>query len=183
MVWLRNWDAVAPAPGQFAAEFPIPAPAVPSKASVLLNTPIWAHHAYADPVVPYQRSLAMFNAITAAASNAHVTNLMQLTTFTGNAPDGNAYGHNWETWSGAYQEPQFLPWMFAQHLTQQSPYLGTPWPIPGKLEAENYDTGGEGIAYHDTDTSNDGGQYRTSEGVDIEVCGDTGGGYDVGWTG
>jgi len=28
---------------------------------------------------------------------------------------------------------------------------------------------------------NSGGQYR-SDGVDIEVCGDSGGGYDVGWT-
>ncbi len=26
------------------------------------------------------------------------------------------------------------------------------------------------------------GQYRPSEGVDIETCSDIGGGYDVGWT-
>lgn len=60
-------------------------------------------------------------------------------------------------------------------------YTGTPINLPGIIQAENYDKGGEGIAYHDTDATNDGGQYRTSEGVDIESSTDTGGGYDVGW--
>jgi hypothetical protein len=60
----------------------------------------------------------------------------------------------------------------------QQPYGGTPWPIPGKIEAEDYDTGGEGVAYHDTDAANNGGLYR-SDGVDIETCGE--GGYNVGW--
>jgi hypothetical protein len=66
--------------------------------------------------------------------------------------------------------------------TDGSPWNGTPAAIPGQVEAENYNTGGEGVAYHDTDTANNGGQYRTSEGVDIETTSDTGGGYDMGWT-
>ena len=64
----------------------------------------------------------------------------------------------------------------------QSPYLGYPSAIPGKIEAENFDLGGEGTAYHDTDAGNSGGQYRPTEGVDIQSCTDTGGGYNVGWT-
>jgi hypothetical protein len=36
------------------------------------------------------------------------------------------------------------------------------------------------VAYSDSDPTNDGGQYRPTEGVDIEVCSE--GGYDVGWT-
>src|SRR3569833_1896450 len=63
----------------------------------------------------------------------------------------------------------------------ESAYGGTPWPIPGAIENENYDLGGEGVAYHDADVANQGGQYRT-DGVDIEPCTDTGGGYNVGWT-
>jgi hypothetical protein len=59
-------------------------------------------------------------------------------------------------------------------------YTGTPAPIPGKIEAENYDKGGQGVAYNDADAANSGGQYRPAEGVDIENCGE--GGYDVGWT-
>ncbi|HXB12861.1 MAG TPA: carbohydrate-binding protein, partial [Bacteroidia bacterium] len=66
--------------------------------------------------------------------------------------------------------------------TSESPYGGTPWPIPGTIQAENYDLGGQGIAYNDADAANQGGQYRTSDGVDIETTADTGGGYDVGWT-
>jgi lysophospholipase L1-like esterase len=64
----------------------------------------------------------------------------------------------------------------------ESPYGGTAWAIPGVVEAENYDLGGEGLAYHDNEPANLGGQYRTSDGVDIETTSDTGGGYDVGWT-
>ena len=63
----------------------------------------------------------------------------------------------------------------------ESPYGGTAWSVPGTVEAENYDIGGEGVAYHDTDAANKGGQYRPADGVDIETTQDTGGGYDVGW--
>ena len=63
----------------------------------------------------------------------------------------------------------------------EAPYGGTAWAIPGTVQAENYDTGGEGVAYHDADAANQGGVYRT-DGVDIEACTDTGGGYNLGWT-
>ncbi|MBP2146916.1 hypothetical protein J2129_002370 [Methanofollis sp. W23] len=39
--------------------------------------------------------------------------------------------------------------------------------VPGTIEAEDYDEGGEGVAYHDTDDVNEGGAYR-KDGVDIE---------------
>src|SRR5258706_1061323 len=60
-----------------------------------------------------------------------------------------------------------------------TPYLGTPAAIPGQIEAENFDSGGEGIAYHDNSAGNAGGQYRGGD-VDIEASSE--GGYDVGWT-
>src|SRR5258708_1566924 len=62
-----------------------------------------------------------------------------------------------------------------------TPFTGTPAPVAGIIQAENFDNGGEGVAYHDTDAANLGGAYRAT-GVDIEATGDTGGGYDVGWT-
>jgi hypothetical protein len=59
-------------------------------------------------------------------------------------------------------------------------YNGEPAQLPGKVSAANYDVGGEGVAYHDADfQTNDGGQYRPTEGVDIESGSE---GYDVGWT-
>ena len=48
----------------------------------------------------------------------------------------------------------------------QQPYDGMPWTVPGSIEAEDYDTGGEGIAYHDRTAGNSGAQYRTDD-VDI----------------
>lgn len=65
----------------------------------------------------------------------------------------------------------------------QTPYGGINWSLPGKIEAENYDEGGESTCYHDTDTANNGGAtYRSADGVDIENCTDSTGGYDVCWT-
>lgn len=63
----------------------------------------------------------------------------------------------------------------------QAPYLGAPFALPTRVQAEAYDAGGEGVAYHDVDAANSGGQYRPGEGVDLEACTDTGGGYDLGW--
>lgn len=62
----------------------------------------------------------------------------------------------------------------------QGPYGGVPWVIPGTIQAENYDTGGQNVAYYDTTSGNSGGAYR-SDHVDIEPCTDSGGGYNVGW--
>ena len=69
---------------------------------------------------------------------------------------------------------------------------GYPWTAPDynnntlsgtlRIEAENFDSGGKGVAYYNTNGSNPGGQYRTNETVGIEATSDTGGGYDVGWT-
>ncbi|GAB4179269.1 MAG: hypothetical protein Kow00108_15230 [Calditrichia bacterium] len=67
----------------------------------------------------------------------------------------------------------------------QSPITITPHNIPGLIEFENFDMGGEGVAYHDNDPQNQGttvGTYfRTSEGVDIQETEDITGGYNVGW--
>ena len=65
-----------------------------------------------------------------------------------------------------------------------TPYGGTPAPIPGNVLVQNYDLGGQDVAYHDNVNVNRGGQYRTSEGVSIEFCGEgtpATGLYDVGY--
>jgi len=59
-----------------------------------------------------------------------------------------------------------------------SPYGGAAAPVPGMIQAENFDNGGPGIAYSDTTSGNAGGAYRSTD-VDIEPA--SGGGYDVGW--
>ncbi len=62
----------------------------------------------------------------------------------------------------------------------ESPYSGSPAKIPGTIYAINYDLGGPNVGYYNTTLINNGGQYR-NDGVGIESCADSGGGYDVGW--
>jgi hypothetical protein len=61
--------------------------------------------------------------------------------------------------------------------TPGGPTPDTPLAIPGTIQAEDYDLGGEGVAYHDTTTGNSGGAYR-QDNVDIETAG---GVTNVGW--
>jgi beta-glucanase (GH16 family) len=63
----------------------------------------------------------------------------------------------------------------------EEPYGGTPAAIPGTVQAENYDTGGQGVAYNVTSVNGTGNNYR-SDGVDLEATTDTGGGFNLGWT-
>jgi len=69
-------------------------------------------------------------------------------------------------------------------MMAQTGYTGKAWHdsiqvIPGKVECEKYDVGGEGVAYHDADSVNNGSgklnpndgtyynTFRINEGVDI----------------
>ncbi|WP_158237224.1 carbohydrate-binding protein [Aquimarina sp. MAR_2010_214] len=54
--------------------------------------------------------------------------------------------------------------------------------LPGIVQVEDYNEGGEGVGYHDLDTGNTGGAYKNDD-VDIEVTGDASGGYNIGWIG
>lgn len=62
------------------------------------------------------------------------------------------------------------------------PYTGSPTLIPGKIEAENFNGGDPGTAFNDTEVQNQGGAYRISDQVDLQLCSDVGGGYNIGWT-
>jgi hypothetical protein len=51
--------------------------------------------------------------------------------------------------------------------SDQAPFTGTPFAVPGTFAAEDFDLGGESVAYHDNVPGNAGGLYRTGEDVDI----------------
>jgi hypothetical protein len=72
-------------------------------------------------------------------------------------------------------------WLQLASSTGSTPYGGVAATLPGTIEAENFDDGGESVAYVDTTPGNRGGEYRQTD-VDIEITADTAGGYDVGWT-
>ena len=64
----------------------------------------------------------------------------------------------------------------------QGPYNGIIHPIPGTIQAEEFDVGGNGVAYYDDSPgSATSVAYRSDEDVDIEVCTDAGGGYNLGY--
>jgi beta-glucanase (GH16 family) len=58
------------------------------------------------------------------------------------------------------------------------PFHGTPVQLPGRVEAEDFDTSPKEKAYWDSDENNNGGAYRKT-GVDIQDCLE--GGYNLGW--
>jgi DNA-binding beta-propeller fold protein YncE len=63
----------------------------------------------------------------------------------------------------------------------EAPVEGTIGPTTlmpsGRIEAEHYKAGGEGVGYHDTTSGNSGGQYR-SDDVDIAAIGSK---FAIGW--
>lgn len=64
----------------------------------------------------------------------------------------------------------------------RNPYKGTAITLPGTVEAENFDEGGEEVTYHDsnTDFEGDAASYRSDHGgVDIKKVGDR---YTIGYT-
>lgn len=66
-----------------------------------------------------------------------------------------------------------------QLINTGKPYQNKPQQIPGRVECEYYNEGGEGVAYHDSDSANNGSgklnpanggylnEFRMHEGVDI----------------
>ncbi len=66
--------------------------------------------------------------------------------------------------------------------TSEGPFGGAPAAIQGTIQAENYDVGGQGVAYNVNSINGTGNSYR-ADGVDLETTSDTGGGLDLGWTG
>ena len=69
----------------------------------------------------------------------------------------------------------------AAYAATEAPYGGTAAAVPGTVQAENYDTGGQGVAYNVTSVNGTANGYR-SDGVDLEATTDTGGGDNLGWT-
>jgi len=85
--------------------------------------------------------------------------------------------------TGSSLAPSPYTGLFNTYGNGGQPGSGDAWALlnPGavRIEAENFNQGGEGVAYHDRDGVNEGGGYRPAEGVDISTTSDTGGGFVV----
>jgi hypothetical protein len=63
----------------------------------------------------------------------------------------------------------------------EGPYPSTAAVIPGIVMNENYDTGGQGVAYNVASTNGTANSYR-SQGVDLEAATSPATGNDLGWS-
>jgi fibronectin type 3 domain-containing protein len=128
---------------------------------------------------------------TTLAANVKVLNA---TTITAVTPDATAAGTTSVTVTTAgqtatdsnaftYVTPPTPPGPYCPTATNcQAPVLSLKTTTPTKLEAENYDEGGEGSAYHDLDTTNSGGStYRGTDSVDVKNTPSASNTHDVGF--
>ena len=101
----------------------------------------------------------------------------------GTAGSGTCSGVSQSTW---YFDNQFEPFTSGS-TAPEAPFGGTPAAVPGTVEAANYDTGGQSVAYNVSSVNGSANSYR-SDGVDLETTSDTqgtsgtGAAYDLGWT-
>jgi hypothetical protein len=65
--------------------------------------------------------------------------------------------------------------------SQSTAFGGVPADVPGTIQLENFDSGGEGVAYHDTTSGNSGSSTYRMTDVDLAPTSDTGGGVNVGY--
>lgn len=79
--------------------------------------------------------------------------------------------------SSVFPQTMEVDWVRAYERVQ-SPFGGTAAPIPGVIEAENFDEGGGGVAYLDADWQNRGNRFRDTA-VDLENA--STGGFNVGY--
>ena len=65
--------------------------------------------------------------------------------------------------------------------TKQTAYQG-PHQLPGTLQAEHFDEGGQGVAYNDDNTKDGAASFRAETKVDVGSKATASNGYSVGWT-
>ncbi|MET9040785.1 carbohydrate-binding protein [Streptomyces mirabilis] len=96
-------------------------------------------------------------------------------TVTGLNPGASAFVNDSSGFVAALSDNHWPP------AAPEGPYGSTPAAVPGTVQAENYDTGGQGVAYNVTSVNGNANSYR-ADGVDLDNTSDTGGGYNLGWT-
>ena len=94
-----TWDLITRNPEKWAAASPICGGGDKTKAARAKELPIWAFHGALDKTVKPERTIELIAALEAA----------------GGHPLYSEYPYaSHDSWSTAFAEPEFLPWMFAQ---------------------------------------------------------------------
>lgn len=95
---------------------------------------------------------------------------------------------NWNLLSGENQGKFIRDWLFelqnhnqAGGFTPGTQTAFTTHHIPGKIQVEDFDDGGQDVSYHETTYNNEGGEVYRSTPVDLGTTNDDGGGYTLGY--
>jgi hypothetical protein len=120
-----------------------------------------------------------FDAFTTVSAALNLTAGQQVIRFVFDDPASSGYGAAFDWMRFTQQaEPEPEP----EPVDPQQPKNGVPFAVgatPVTIQAEDFDLGGQDIAYNDTNpTSNRGGAYR-DEGVDIKPIAGTSGQYRI----
>jgi len=94
-----TWSLIETYPQMFAAAIPLCGAGDPTQAAKLTKIAIWAFHGAKDESVSVEGSRSMVAAIRKAGGNPRYTEY----------PDVNH-----DVWTKAFNEPELLPWVFAQ---------------------------------------------------------------------
>lgn len=99
-----TWALISEYPKMFAAAVPICGGGNESDAARLVDVPIWAFHGELDRAVKVERSRNMIAAIRRAGGKPRYTEYE---------------GADHVVWNMAFNEPELLPWVFAQRLSSE----------------------------------------------------------------
>jgi len=101
-----TWEAIERWPDYFAAAAPLAGAGDPSKAALLVHTPIWAFHGAQDTVVPVSGSRDMVQALIQAGGHPRYTEYPN---------KGHDLWDPGEVYSPT-SDPTFFAWLFSQQL-------------------------------------------------------------------
>ncbi len=127
---------------------------------------------------PFEANTAIaVNEVTATIGSNGTVNIPVTLTRT----DAESGGYNY--FIAKYQDSKSLSSTLVLELNSaNTPDPGTnPEAETIRIEAENYKAGTNGIEYFDFDATNNGGEYRPNEIVDIQTTTDVGGGFNIAW--
>jgi lysophospholipase L1-like esterase/poly(3-hydroxybutyrate) depolymerase len=109
-----TWDHICRSPERWAAAVPICGGGDPRSVARAKAVPAWAFHGDADPAVPVARTREMVAALRAAQGHVYYSEYP---------------GVKHDSWINAYEEPELLPWLFAQKRGQFVAFEKTARPL------------------------------------------------------
>ncbi|MFK7923030.1 MAG: cellulase family glycosylhydrolase [Bacteroidia bacterium] len=126
----------------------------------------WNNRATASGDIILERSVGSNAFVQIASLPANTTTFTDV-----NVEEGKTYTYRMYTTRADGTLLHGYPTRLRITASVQTPFNQTSIAIPGVLEVEEYDNGGEGLAYHDNEAANIPGGFRVDEGVDIGALG------------